>query len=116
MHDVFVQCYQTSLPASGYTGGATAAPLRGAVGYTLAGVNIYGPMDAGFTAGQVRCALCVCVCMCVFVCMNMRLLAWLASEIQLEHGCVVAVVVAVVVFRWCRCARTGWARARRART
>ena len=62
-----VQCYQTTLPASGYTGGATAAPLRGAVGYTLAGVNIYGPMDAGFTAGQVRCALCVCVCVCLYV-------------------------------------------------
>ena len=65
MHDVCacVQCYQTTLPASGYTGGATAAPLRGAVGYTLAGVNIYGPMDAGFTAGQVRCGVqCLCVC------------------------------------------------------
>lgn len=26
---------------------ALAAPLRSVVGYTLAGANIYGPMDAG---------------------------------------------------------------------
>ena len=73
-----MQCYQTSLPASGYTGGATAAPLRGAVGYTLAGVNIYGPMDAGFTAGQVRCG--VRCALCVFVCLNESVIAGVAGE------------------------------------
>lgn len=36
-----------------------AAPLRGAVGYSLWGVNIYGPMDAGFSSGQVCTGTCV---------------------------------------------------------
>jgi hypothetical protein len=35
------------------------APLRGALGYSKYGVNIYGPYEAGFTAGQV-CSLGTC--------------------------------------------------------
>eukprot|EP00004_Rigifila_ramosa_P014449 TRINITY_DN3296_c0_g1_i2.p1 TRINITY_DN3296_c0_g1~~TRINITY_DN3296_c0_g1_i2.p1 ORF type:complete len:310 (+),score=67.68 TRINITY_DN3296_c0_g1_i2:37-930(+) len=41
-----------SFPASGYGNGARAAPLRGRVGLTISGgINIYGPMEAGFQEG-----------------------------------------------------------------
>ena len=48
-------CQKFTLPVSGYTAGTlTAAPLRLGIGYTISGGElIYGPMDAGFTAGQV---------------------------------------------------------------
>jgi hypothetical protein len=47
-------CASLDFPKAAYSGAAAkAAPLRGAVGYTLWGENIYGPMDAGFTNGQV---------------------------------------------------------------
>lgn len=45
-------CVQQTLPAPSYTTGPSAAPLRGVVGYSMYGVNIYGPLEAGFTAGQ----------------------------------------------------------------
>lgn len=44
-------CVQQKLPA--ITSTPAAAALRGAVGYTLYGVNIYGPYEAGFQAGFV---------------------------------------------------------------
>ncbi|KAI9022120.1 hypothetical protein DFJ74DRAFT_111807 [Hyaloraphidium curvatum] len=43
-------CVRQALPAYSAT---SAAPLRGAVGYTLYGVSIYGPFEAGFQAGFV---------------------------------------------------------------
>eukprot|EP00660_Eupelagonema_oceanica_P001440 gene1440-6546_t len=42
-------CTQQTIPA--YTG-PTAAPLRGRVGLSVYGVNIYGPMEAGFGIGN----------------------------------------------------------------
>ena len=45
-------CFSVALPASGYkTGFPKAAPLRAEVGYSIQGAVIYGPFDAGFTAG-----------------------------------------------------------------
>ena len=52
-------CISQTLPAPGFTapstsGTAVAAPLRSVIGYSISGgENIYGPMDAGFTLGQV---------------------------------------------------------------
>ncbi|KAI8619156.1 YHYH protein-domain-containing protein [Chytriomyces sp. MP71] len=43
-------CMTTTI--SKYTG-PTGAPLRQAIGYTVNGENIFGPMDNGFTSGQV---------------------------------------------------------------
>lgn len=44
-------CVQQTLPAVTTT--PVASALRGAVGYTIYGVNIYGPYEAGFQAGFV---------------------------------------------------------------
>lgn len=41
-----------TFPGSAYNNPPIAAPLRGSVGYSLYGVNIFGPMDNGFSAGQ----------------------------------------------------------------
>jgi len=47
-------CTKLTLPAAAYVStSALASPIRNAVGFTLRGANIYGPMDAGFTLGQV---------------------------------------------------------------
>ena len=53
-------CQTWTLPVSGYVAGvATAAPLRSSIGYTISGGEaIYGPMDAGFTLGQVTTTSC----------------------------------------------------------
>lgn len=41
-----------TFPGSGYANPPLAAPTRGAVAYSLYGVNIYGPMDNGFATGS----------------------------------------------------------------
>jgi hypothetical protein len=50
-------CQKWTLPVAAYVasaGSPKAAPLRLGIGYTISGgETIYGPMDAGFTAGQV---------------------------------------------------------------
>ena len=48
-------CQKFTLPVTAYTAGTlTATPLRDAIGYTISGGElIYGPMDAGFSLGQV---------------------------------------------------------------
>ena len=48
-------CIQQTIPASSsYATPPAAAPLRGVIGYTISGgEQLYGPMDAGFSAGQV---------------------------------------------------------------
>jgi hypothetical protein len=48
-------CQKFTLPITAYVAGVlTATPLLGGIGYTISGgETIYGPMDAGFTAGQV---------------------------------------------------------------
>jgi hypothetical protein len=47
-------CVNVNLPVSTYAAAnlPKAAPLRGVLGYTVYGANIYGPMEAGFTMGQ----------------------------------------------------------------
>jgi hypothetical protein len=47
-------CMNINLPVSAYSVNQLpkAAPLRGVLGYTVYGANIYGPMEAGFTMGQ----------------------------------------------------------------
>jgi hypothetical protein len=46
-------CVQQTFPAPAYVNTPVAAPLRNVVGYSITGgVNIYGPFEAGFTAGQ----------------------------------------------------------------
>ena len=46
-------CVKFTFPVSGYTG-PKAAPLRNGMGFTISGGEvIYGPLDAGFTLGQV---------------------------------------------------------------
>jgi len=47
-------CTQISLPVAAYVNNdaVVATPLRSAVGYSLYGVQIYGPMENGFTLGQ----------------------------------------------------------------
>jgi len=54
------RCQTWTLPVSGYVAGTpTAAPLRSAIGFTISGgEHIYGPMDAGFTLGQVTTTNC----------------------------------------------------------
>ena len=50
------QCISQTLPATGYDSLSLpkAAPLRGVIGVTISGgEHLYGPMDAGFTVGQV---------------------------------------------------------------
>ena len=53
-------CQTWTLPVTGYVAGTpTAAPLRLALGFTISGgETIYGPMDAGFTLGQVTTTGC----------------------------------------------------------
>ena len=53
-------CQTWTLPVTGYAAGTpTAAPLRMSIGYTISGGEaIYGPMDAGFTLGQVTTTNC----------------------------------------------------------
>jgi len=47
-------CIQQTIPGPAYANGPAASALRGRVGLTISGaVNIYGPMEAGFTSGQV---------------------------------------------------------------
>jgi hypothetical protein len=47
-------CQTWTLPVTGYAALPKAAPLRGSIGYTISGgESLYGPMDAGFTLGQV---------------------------------------------------------------
>jgi hypothetical protein len=48
-------CISQTIPASStYTTLPVAAPLRGVIGVTISGgEHLYGPMDAGFTVGQV---------------------------------------------------------------
>jgi len=46
-------CITFTVPVSGYSG-PKAAPLLNGIGYTISGGEVlYGPMDAGFTVGQV---------------------------------------------------------------
>jgi len=46
-------CITFTVPVSGYSG-PKAAPLLNGFGYTISGGEVlYGPMDAGFTVGQV---------------------------------------------------------------
>ena len=49
-------CISQQFPAPAYASNLTlpaAAPLRGPVGFSISGgVNIYGPLEAGFSAGQ----------------------------------------------------------------
>ena len=47
-------CIQQTLPATGYTAPPVATPLRNVIGYTISGGEaIFGPMDNGFSLGQV---------------------------------------------------------------
>jgi hypothetical protein len=47
-------CIVQTIPATGYSTVPKAAPLRSVIGYTISGgEKLYGPMDAGFTVGQV---------------------------------------------------------------
>eukprot|EP01062_Namystynia_karyoxenos_P033476 TRINITY_DN2463_c0_g1_i8.p1 TRINITY_DN2463_c0_g1~~TRINITY_DN2463_c0_g1_i8.p1 ORF type:complete len:340 (+),score=75.87 TRINITY_DN2463_c0_g1_i8:80-1099(+) len=46
------ECIAQIIPAPGYGDGAKGAPLRGRIGLSTAGVNIYGPMEAGFGIGR----------------------------------------------------------------
>jgi hypothetical protein len=48
-------CISQTIPAPDFSASPPiAAPLRGVIGYTISGgESIYGPMDAGFTLGQV---------------------------------------------------------------
>lgn len=46
-------CVDIEIPLPDYKNGPKAAPLRGAVGFSISGgVNIYGPFEAGFYQGQ----------------------------------------------------------------
>jgi hypothetical protein len=46
-------CVQQTFPAPAYANTPRAAPLRGPVAFSISGgVNIYGPLEAGFTSGQ----------------------------------------------------------------
>ena len=46
-------CTQLNLPVASYVSSSVlAAPLRSAIGYSLFGVQIYGPMENGFVLGQ----------------------------------------------------------------
>ena len=46
-------CVTFTVPVSGYSG-PKATPLRLGIGFTISGGEVlYGPMDAGFTVGQV---------------------------------------------------------------
>ena len=48
-----VQCNNVTLPVASYvSSNPVAAPLRGALGYSVTGVMVYGPFEAGFTNGQ----------------------------------------------------------------
>jgi hypothetical protein len=50
-----VSCKQQTFPAPDYSSiptGGKAAPTRSPVGFSLYGVNMYGPFEAGFSAGQ----------------------------------------------------------------
>ncbi len=51
-------CIKFTFPVTGYTG-PVAAPLLNSIGFTVSGGEyIYGPMDAGFTLGQVTTNSC----------------------------------------------------------
>ena len=45
-------CITQTFPAPAYTTTPAASPSLNNLGYTLSGVNVYGPFEAGFTAGQ----------------------------------------------------------------
>lgn len=46
-------CVQQTFPAPAFVNTPAAASLRGPIGFSMAGgANIYGPLEAGFTAGQ----------------------------------------------------------------
>ncbi|KNC83426.1 hypothetical protein SARC_04315 [Sphaeroforma arctica JP610] len=52
-------CQEMTFPVDGYnTTGPWAAPLRNRLGISLHGVNIYGPMEAGFVEGFVCNGTC----------------------------------------------------------
>lgn len=51
-------CIKFTFPVTGYTG-PVAAPLLNSVGFTITGGEmVYGPMDAGFTLGQITTNSC----------------------------------------------------------
>jgi len=50
-HQHTAYCVSQDFPAPAYETGPNAAPLRGRVGLSLSGVNIYGPEEAGFGVG-----------------------------------------------------------------
>eukprot|EP00756_Hemistasia_phaeocysticola_P010867 Hpha_TRINITY_DN15056_c0_g3::TRINITY_DN15056_c0_g3_i3::g.126085::m.126085 len=50
-HQHTASCISLSFPASGYDTTPKAAPARGIVGLSVRGVNIYGPLEAGFGSG-----------------------------------------------------------------
>lgn len=45
-------CITQTFPAPAYTSTPVAAPLLSNIGYTLNGVNVYGPFEAGFSLGS----------------------------------------------------------------
>ena len=45
-------CITQTFPAPAFTNTPIATPLLSNIGYTLNGVNLYGPFEAGFTLGQ----------------------------------------------------------------
>merc|ERR1719183_2528583 len=49
LHKHTAMCTEQKIPS---LHGPTAAPLRGRVGLSVSGVNIYGPMEAGFGQGM----------------------------------------------------------------
>ena len=51
-HQHTAQCTAQELPAPLYEYGPSGAPLRGRVGLSVHGVNIYGPEEAGFGIGN----------------------------------------------------------------
>jgi hypothetical protein len=51
-HQHTASCVSQTFPATGYETGPNSAPLRGRVGLSVYGVNIYGPEEAGFGNGN----------------------------------------------------------------
>ena len=50
-HQHTATCTEQTFPAPAYEYGPSGAPLRGRVGLSVHGVNIYGPEEAGFGIG-----------------------------------------------------------------
>jgi hypothetical protein len=48
-----IDCVSVTIPAAGFEETPVAAPIRGALAFSISGgVNVYGPFEAGFVEGQ----------------------------------------------------------------